>query len=154
MSHLKSPEEMTPEQLSIALENVAILEVWIKSVREHAFEVLKEGGQIPGWKLGYGSKKRIWRLGTELAALQHIHKATGVAIEDLYTKPEFLTPPAVEKLLKLKDLWPKKKRGQERPPTPIDPFVDYSMPEPRVMRMSAHDDHDDKNRDAASEFGE
>jgi hypothetical protein len=149
MSALKSPEEMTPEQLAITLKNIKILEVWIKAVHAHAFDLLKDGGKIPGFKLGYGVRRRIWRPGNEGAALKAL-KLIGLTEDELLTKPELISPAQTEKVLKLHGLWPKKPKGQaDRPPTVIDPYVEKSMPELKVV---PDDGSEDKASEAEKDF--
>jgi hypothetical protein len=151
-NHLQSPDDMTPEQLARALANVHILETWIHAVKGHAFELLKAGTLIPGWKLGYGARKRIWKDGVQAAALAAF-KALDIPEEELFTKPEFITPPQVEKVLKAHGKWPRKRRGDPTPPaTPLDGFIERSMPEPRVMPMGDEDEALDKLKDAQNEF--
>jgi len=150
---LKKPEDMTPEQLAMALRNAHVLETWILAVKSHAFDVLKNGGTIPGFKLGYGPKKRVWKFAMIEQAVKTL-EAMGVKHEELFPPPELISLPKAEKVLKDHGLWPAKKRGQQRPPTPLDPFTDYSIPEPRVLPVDAHEDEiDNKRTDAEREFG-
>lgn len=148
---LTDAESMTPEQLATALKNAHVLETWITAVKAHAFEVLKNGGTIPGWKLGYGAKRRVWKEGVQDSVFAAL-KVLGVHRQEVFTEPEFLSPPKIEKLLKEKGKWPKKPRKGERPPTPLDPFIAYSMPEPRVMPVEAHDESFEKLQEAEQEF--
>ena len=139
---LKSPLDMTPEQLSMALQNIKTIENWIHAVKAHAFEILESGGSIPGYRLGFGVKHRIWKPGEEdrlVRALVPILESAGVSKDTLYTTPELLSPAEMEKLLKTHGAWPKKRRNEPKEPTPIDPFVDYSMPKPAVLPVTSRD---------------
>lgn len=148
---LAHPDDMTPEQIATALKNTYILETWIKAVRAHAFELLKNGGKIPGFKLGYGVRRRIWKEGQEGHVAAALRKE-GFVDDDIFTKPELLSPAKVEELLKDRGKWPAKPRGGERPPTLIDPYVDRSMPEPAIKPEDEGEGPAAKAKAAAEEF--
>lgn len=150
---LRSPDDMTPEQLAQALKNAAVLEHWIAAVKGHAFDVLKAGGKIPGYKLGFGAKRRVWKFAVLEKAIKTLEKM-GITHDELFPPPEIISLPKAEKVLKAHGLWPTKKRGDPRPKTPLDPFTDYTMPEPRLMPIDGHEDEPDQKRsDAEQEFG-
>lgn len=145
--------DMTAEQLAKALANVPMLENWIVAVKNAAFDQLKKKQVLPGWKLGYGAKRRVWKSDPKLK--QKVTLALGklgVPKDDLFTKPEFLSPPQMENLLKDRNLWPAKPRNQERPPTPIDPFFEYSQPEPKIVPASFEEDRAGAAKAAAHQF--
>lgn len=148
---LSNPDNMTPEQLSAALKNLPLLEGWMKAVKNQAFDTLKTGKPLPGWKLGYGAKHRVWKDNIQAKVLAAFAKI-GIKREELFTVPEFLTPPQVEKLLKEKSLWPAKPRNADRPPTPLDPFFQFSMPEPKVVPAEHVEDRVTRAKEAAHEF--
>jgi hypothetical protein len=151
MSSLKKPNDMSADELAMALRNAGVLEAWITAVKSHAFDVLKAGGTIPGFKLGYGAKRRVWKFGTIESAIEAM-KALGLTKDDIFTQPEILTLPKMEKVLKEKHLWPSKKRGGPRPVTPLDQFTDYSIPEPRVMPIDPHDEENERVSEAEKDF--
>lgn len=148
---MQSPYDMTPEQVALALKNAHILETWIASVRSHAFDLLKSGTEVPGYKLGFGVRKRIWKPGQHEAAINALLKI-GIPREDLFTKPEMLSPPKTEKLLRELGHWPRMHRGAAKPVTPIDPFIELSMPEPRVVPIDQHEEVVNKRVEAEREF--
>ena len=149
---LQDPQDMTPEQLSLALHNCKPLEAWIKAVRSHAFAQLENGtGEVPGWGLGYGVRQRIWREGDE-KKLEKVLTKAGLKHEDMY-EPEHLRSPAqMEKQLKEHGLWPKKPRNGERPPSIMDEFVEKSMPAKKLVELVRGDDG--KYSEAEEEFGD
>lgn len=51
---------MTPQQLGRVLDGADLLEAWLKSIRERAFELLQMGCDVPGRKLANGRKMRSW----------------------------------------------------------------------------------------------
>jgi len=156
---LSNPDNMTPEQLSAALKNIPILETWIVAIKSQAFDTLKTGGKLPGWKLGYGAKRRIWKQNIQDKVLAAFGKL-GLKKEELFTEPEFLSPPQVEKLLKDKGVnpktgkpfWPPKPRGGERPATPIDPFYELSQPDAKVVPDDHVENRVVRNQEAAHDF--
>jgi hypothetical protein len=83
----------TPEQLGKTLWACDQLEAWIGRVREHAFNELKRGRKIPGWKLVEKRGTRQW-LNAELAGTL-ARKKFGKAA---FTVPELLSPAQLEKL--------------------------------------------------------
>lgn len=148
---VRDPLTMTPEEVAAALESIPILEHWIKSVKAYAFELARAGETVPGWKMGYGVRKRIWKPGQEEAVVRAL-VALGVDKADLYTKPELISPPKVETHLKFLKKWPAKPRGGDRPATPIDPYVEKSMPEPSLVRANEDDEPDIRRVEASEEF--
>lgn len=148
---LRDPEEMSPEQIAMALKNAATMETWINAVKEHAYNVLKAGGKIPGYKLGIGSKKRVWKFAMLEDAIAEMKKL-GVPQEQIFPPAEIISLPKMEKVLKDLGKWPVKKRGAPRPVTPLDRFTDYTMPEPRLMPMEEHDEMEDVRSDAVKDF--
>lgn len=150
---LRSPYEMTEEQLSIALKNTYTLEVWIKAVRAHAYTVLKNGGKIQGFKLGYGVRRRIWREEVEKEVVKALTEL-GLGKEELYTEPALKTPAQVEKVMKEHGLWPKKPKNGERPPSKIDKFITMSTPDLSVQPADGKYSVsiDERNREATEDF--
>jgi hypothetical protein len=135
---LPAAKDMTPEQVSLALKNAAAIEAWIRAVRAHAHEILRSGGKIPGFMLGYGVRQRIWRPKSERALLAKLARK-GITKDQVYTKPELLSPAQLEKLLKEQGLWPAKPRNGERPPSIMDEFVEQSMPEKKIVPIKTDD---------------
>lgn len=54
------PAAMKPDALAKALTALDRIDDWAKAVREHAFEYLKRGGELPGWKLVEKRSIRKW----------------------------------------------------------------------------------------------
>lgn len=143
---------MSPEQLSIALANIKVIEGWIKAVHTHAYNLLRDGGKIPGYRLGYGLRRRVWKPGVQGAVLELLRKE-GVKEDELMTIPELISPAQTEKILKLHGLFPKRPRGQkEKPSTMIDPFIELSMPEQKVIPATGGDEIEHKQSEAYEEF--
>lgn len=56
-----SVKELSPAQLSKALTAIEKIETYIKAVKEHAFDQVKKGNKIPGWKLVEKRRTRRWK---------------------------------------------------------------------------------------------
>lgn len=54
------PKLLTPEQIGEILETAPLVEMWLKSVREHAFAKLTSGTAVPGFKLVHRKSNREW----------------------------------------------------------------------------------------------
>lgn len=150
---LDRPQDMTPEQLARALANVPMLQNWIVAVKDAAFDQLKKKHKLPGWKLGYGAKRRIWKPDPRI--IQKITMALvklGIKRDEMFSKPEFFSPPQMEQLLKDRNLWPAKPRNKDRPATPIDPFFEYSQPEPKIVPANYEEDRVGAAKAASHEF--
>jgi hypothetical protein len=150
---LVNPDDMTPEQLAIALKNTYALEVWINAVRAHAFDVLRNGGKVPGFKLGYGVRRRIWREGKEGQVAVTLAKL-GFEHSEIFHPESLLSPAQVEALMKTRGLWPKKPRNGDRPPSAVDEFIERSMPEPSIRPEDEGEGAEVKARDAEKEFSD
>jgi hypothetical protein len=57
---LPPTHELSNERLGITLEAVERLETWIGALRAHAFEAMKRGEIVPGWKLVPRRATRKW----------------------------------------------------------------------------------------------
>ncbi len=84
-----------PAELARVLDNLGLMEGWIKNVREFAYAEAEAGRPIPNYKLVEKRATRKW-LSDEPAIVEALHNA-GVA--DLYEPPKMITPAAAEKLL-------------------------------------------------------
>ncbi len=72
------------------------LEEWIGRVREHAFNVLNQGGEVQGWKLVAKRSTRKWA--DEATVTKKAKKCFG---DKAFTTPELLSPAQMEKQIKI-----------------------------------------------------
>lgn len=159
-SKLSDPDSFTPEELARALKNADVLELWIKTVRIRAYEVMKEGGRVPGFKLGYGVRRRQWEEGTEEQMVKAVLKAASkadapISKEDLFHPEEILSPAQMQKLLQEHGLWPRKRRNdtaEEPAKSVIDAFITLSSPELKILPDDDGDGPAVKSQEAAKEF--
>ena len=87
-----APQELTPEQISSIMDQAELISAWISKVRLHAEELLKNGAEVPGWKLVQKRGIRKWADEDEAAA------AFG-ELDGAY-KTELISPAQMEKILK------------------------------------------------------
>lgn len=87
------PATLNNGQISVALSMVDIMEQWITSVREHAYDLLSKGETVPGYKLvqKYGNRK--WK--DEEAVIEALVLDHGDAI---YNK-KLKSPAQLEKIV-------------------------------------------------------
>lgn len=94
---LPVPELLEPGQVGQILERLPLFEQWAKQVREHAHEIIEQGGVIPGWKLVPKRAMRQW--GDEAEVESYLVEVVGVAPDKVTSKPTLLSPAQIEKAL-------------------------------------------------------
>ena len=90
-----APQELTPEQISSIMDQAELISAWISKVRLHAEELLKNGAEVPGWKLVAKRGIRKWK--EEAVAEAKFSDMLG---DDAFEPPALLSPAQMEKLLK------------------------------------------------------
>jgi len=83
------------------LQKADMLEDWVKSLRELAFQMLEAGKPVPGYKLVAKRGVRKWT-DDETAYAQLI--LLGLTDDDVWEAPELLSPAKIEKVLKKQKL--------------------------------------------------
>lgn len=107
---LRAPQDLTPHELKLFLDNAELLENYIKDIKDYATKVLESGRAIEGYKLVKSSKThRKWKGDNEDVTASMLGLALGVDAESLYSKT-LKTPAQVEKMVKgskevLTDYW-------------------------------------------------
>ena len=84
-----------PNELRYALDSIAIVEAWIKNVREFAYAEAEAGRTPPGYKLVAKRANRKWR--DEDDASGELRNALGVHV-DIYEPRSLLSPAKIEKI--------------------------------------------------------
>lgn len=85
-----------PEELAETLEWLPVLEGWIKSVREFAYDEAEAGRTPPGHKLVEKLAREKWTpMATPALVASHFH----LSMADITTDPELKTPAQVRKLV-------------------------------------------------------
>jgi len=52
---------LSPEELSLLLSKVDLIDAVLKAAKEHALRLISVGHPIPGWKAVAGRKNRVWK---------------------------------------------------------------------------------------------
>lgn len=90
------PRDLTPEQVGTALTAVPLVEVWLKALHEHAYDLANAGTRIPGHKLIRKVGNRVW---TDEAAAEKMLLEMLPNEEDAFTDPKLISPAQAEKKL-------------------------------------------------------
>ncbi len=90
---LPSVQRISPQQLAATMNAIPKLETWIKAVRAYAFNHVKGGGKLKGWKLVEKRGTRKW-LNPEKAELLAKKRFGDLAL----TEPKLLSPAQLEKI--------------------------------------------------------
>lgn len=133
------PERLTDEEFLEALQVTRVLEMFVHAVKAHALHTLQERpSALPGWKLGW--TKRVRRWADEQGIIEFCQKK-GLKPEEFMPR-DLLTPAQMAKLLHRRlNAGKRRRRGEEPPPNPVEAFIEYSIPEPKLV-------HDDATMDA------
>lgn len=95
-ANAKLPNEITPAEVSEFLKRVDGLLAMAKDLKAYAINHIKQGKDVPDWKLVSGRSTRKWI--SESAAAQYLEEQ-GCEIEDIYVS-KMVTAPAAEKILR------------------------------------------------------
>lgn len=140
---IEDPETIPTEKLNDILNEAHILEAWIKSVKARALRELMAGAKMADYELGWGQKTRVFENPQDVVEWCKRHK---LAVDE-YMPRSLLTPKQLEGLLKQHGIYPRKKRGQPAPDSPIAHLVTYNVPSPAVKPKG-------EARSAEEDFGE
>lgn len=94
-------EGIDAAQIGEYLQKADMLEDWIKSLRELAFQMLEAEKPVPGYKLVAKRGTRKWRDPNEAYAAL---RAVGLTDHDVWEPEELLSPAKMEKVLKKQKL--------------------------------------------------
>ena len=99
---VKKIDTLTNEQLAWVMDNVGLIEDWIKAVRGRVESELFSGRQVPGYKVVQGKKgNRQWRDETEVV---NFIKEQGIPFATIY-KSSMKSPAELEKVFKKDPAW-------------------------------------------------
>ena len=107
---LVPPENLSPEQVSIVLDRIPLIEKWCKIVKEKALSDLKEGKQVINYDLKEGRSIRVWNKKGENEIVKFLEE------DEAWLETKLVSPAQAEKILKLKEMklpesWTDKKPG-------------------------------------------
>ncbi len=85
---------LAPWMIADILKQESVISAWLKAVKDRALTQMLNGEEIPGFKVVEGRSSREW---TEASVAVVELAAAGYSHEDYFTKPELLSPAALEK---------------------------------------------------------
>lgn len=135
---IADPEHITNEELNTILKEVVVLKNWIKAIEARGVSLLQSGAELQDFVLGWGTRKRMFQ--DEAAAIDWCrrHKLS----VDTYMPRALLTPAKLETVLKKHGMYPRAKRGEQKPDSPIAHLVGYTVPKPAIKPRKQVDDFD------------
>lgn len=83
----------SPKDLGYRLAVAEKLEAWARAVKEQAFDVMKSGGKVEGYKLVFGRGRRDWR--DQRATARQAEKLFG---DNAFSPRELLSPAQLERV--------------------------------------------------------
>lgn len=92
-----NPADLSPVQLSRALNVAGLVESWIKAVRAYGHSEAEHGRSPVGFKLVRGRANRAWRDDTEV---QQTLNGMGFDDDEVLSVPKLKSPAQIEKLIK------------------------------------------------------
>lgn len=87
------PKSLSPDKISKALFAVDKIEIWADALREHAFDLVKSGTKIPGWKMV--AKRSTRKYLDPIKVEAEAKKKFGAKA---FSVPELLSPAQLEKV--------------------------------------------------------
>ena len=91
------------EHLGELLEKIPAIEIWIKAIKDRAYNDLTSGGSVPGYKLVHGKAgNRTWK---DVKSAEGLLRSFGLSDDQIYTK-KIISPAQADKLYKSKALTP------------------------------------------------
>ena len=91
------------EHLGELLEKIPAIEIWIKAIKDRAYNDLTSGRAVPGYKLVHGREgNRTWK---DVKSAEGLLHSFGLSDEQIYTK-KIISPAQADKLYKSKALTP------------------------------------------------
>ena len=91
------------EHLGELLEKIPAIEIWIKAIKDRAYNDLTSGRAVPGYKLVHGKAgNRTWK---DVKSTEVLMRSFGLSDDQIYTK-KIISPAQADKLYKAKALTP------------------------------------------------
>lgn len=129
---------LTPAQLSVAMDRIDLIKMWVKSVEETVFALLDDGKDVPNYKLVEGRSNRKWR--SEEDAMRwfndnkyNIDKYAPRSLVGIGAAEKILPPYAREETMKLLTV-----KGEGKPTVAV-----LSDPRPAIRGSSPAEDFSD-----------
>ena len=93
-----APQDLTPQQISTIMAQASLISDWISRVRSYAEDMLKNGHEVPGWKLVQKRATRKWS--DNIAVEKRLIEDLAIPELEVLTEPELKSVAQVEKILK------------------------------------------------------
>lgn len=93
-----APQDLTPQQISTIMAQASLISDWISRVRSYAEDMLKNGYEVPGWKLVQKRATRKWS--DNIAVEKRLIEDLAIPELEVLTEPELKSVAQVEKILK------------------------------------------------------
>lgn len=93
---VSKPGEMSDAEVGQILKHKSKIETWLKAVKEHAYQSIENGGEVPGWKIVEGNNLRRWPSDAE--ALEAF-KAQRALKQDEYAPRKLMSVAQADKAL-------------------------------------------------------
>jgi hypothetical protein len=118
--------ELTPEQAVKALRMQKVATAWFSDLAAHARSELAKNGEFAGMKFVEGRSTRMFAVAEGAVIEAVVEQVPDLDTSKLYTKPEFLSMPAVEKIVGKALFAPPKetKKGEITPAGPLHKLID------------------------------
>ncbi len=127
------PERLSDEELLEVLDNLPTIENFVAAVKNYALRMVESDPRaLPGWKLGWTKRTREW---DNIDGVIEFCKSHGFSIDE-FSPRELLSPAQMLKLLKSKQKRRRRRKGEEPETNPLDAFVRYSIPSPKLLPAS------------------
>lgn len=126
----KAPKGLTPAEIAKYMDMVPMVVEAVESLKTVAIKAVHAGVKVPGYVPAFTNARRIWR--DEEQANKLLAKL-GLETKERF-KVELLTPKQAEDVLKAKGKVERAKRGQPRPPSPLEDVIAYTEQSPTIAK--------------------
>lgn len=135
---IDNPEHIPDDQLNEVLKEIPMLERWVATVKARALAYMQNGGQLADWQVGWSNRKRMFQQPADVIDWCKRHKLG----PDIYMPRTLLSPAQLENVLKKHGMYPRAKRGEDKPDSPIAHLVGYTLPKPVIKHKKQVEDFD------------
>ena len=125
------PARLSEEEFAVVLDNIPFIKNYIDSVYAYALRMVQNNPRaLPGWELGWTKRTREW---DDIDAVIEFCKSRNLPI-DAYSPRQLLSPAQLLKVLNSRKPRKRRRKGEQPEANPLDAFVKYSIPSPKLVR--------------------